>query len=433
MRYTPSSVPSRDLNTFLGFELKRIAESYKPFYIDNVDGLAVVDGQPAAQITHDGLPVLTTFDRGIQLKSTVASNTYIDFIDSAGAALGLVGYNNSGDLIVFNEQVSGHVTLEAKNASSVNKELLRGDPDAATELMYQGTVALKTRLDGIAVHDPNGNDPLIRFYDDAGTVLSRLQHVSNDISIYNETHGGTINFTAETSGGTVTTIQQMDPDNGYIRSYLGHYFGATVAANAADLSTHIALWSSTYGFCITSSTLNLVVPGTGQHVDVPVGGFVVGAPTGGNKGTGNINAKGVYDDNVLLCQPVEDAVRPGRSSQEWRDMFGGNNELLDRYESDKAAGWDGTRIGWRTMLEATGAVPGLPNREEIKDRMEEYSVVIPDDGTLEGERVTENINNKFSIGEKTERIWLALDYMAVALKDALDKIDELETQISDSQ
>jgi hypothetical protein len=34
-------------------------------------------------------------------------------------------------------------------------------------------------------------------------------------------------------------------------------------------------------------------------------GFVVGSPTGADKGAGTINAVAVYDDSVLLCAPVE--------------------------------------------------------------------------------------------------------------------------------
>ena len=34
-------------------------------------------------------------------------------------------------------------------------------------------------------------------------------------------------------------------------------------------------------------------------------GVVIGAPTGGDKGAGTLNAVGVYDDSVLLCAPVE--------------------------------------------------------------------------------------------------------------------------------
>jgi hypothetical protein len=43
-----------------------------------------------------------------------------------------------------------------------------------------------------------------------------------------------------------------------------------------------------------------------QQAAMRVGlGFVVGAPTGAEKGAGTINAVAVYDDSVLLCAPVE--------------------------------------------------------------------------------------------------------------------------------
>lgn len=45
----------------------------------------------------------------------------------------------------------------------------------------------------------------------------------------------------------------------------GISFGSQLAASATDLSKHIALWSTTYGFNITSNRLNYVVPTAAAH------------------------------------------------------------------------------------------------------------------------------------------------------------------------
>src|SRR5690606_38551093 len=46
------------------------------------------------------------------------------------------------------------------------------------------------------------------------------------------------------------------------------------------------------------------------------GGYVCGAPTGGEKGIGSINAQAVYDDNTLLSCYVFDAAIDGEVSLE---------------------------------------------------------------------------------------------------------------------
>lgn len=47
-------------------------------------------------------------------------------------------------------------------------------------------------------------------------------------------------------------------------------------------------------------------------------GFVVGSPTGGDKGAGTINATAVYDDNVLLtCYPIERYVDGSVDLERW--------------------------------------------------------------------------------------------------------------------
>jgi len=49
------------------------------------------------------------------------------------------------------------------------------------------------------------------------------------------------------------------------------------------------------------------------------GGFVVGSPTGGNKGAGTINASAVYDDNALLTDYV---FEPGYTAMPLSELGG---------------------------------------------------------------------------------------------------------------
>jgi hypothetical protein len=59
-----------------------------------------------------------------------------------------------------------------------------------------------------------------------------------------------------------------------------------------------------------------VSPGAKLHVDG--GGALFGNPTGGDKGTGTINAVAVYDDNTLLtCYVFDQAIDGGVDTAKW--------------------------------------------------------------------------------------------------------------------
>jgi len=79
--------------------------------------------------------------------------------------------------------------------------------------------------------------------------------------------------------------------------------------------------------------IGTAAPGTAK-LAVIGGGVVVGAPTGGDKGAGTINAVGVYDDNVLLTDYVFDKYFDGKVKEEDLDRHG-NYEMksLDEMSS----------------------------------------------------------------------------------------------------
>lgn len=59
-------------------------------------------------------------------------------------------------------------------------------------------------------------------------------------------------------------------------------------------------------------------------------GFVVGTPTGGDKGAGTINATAVYDDNVLLtCYPLERYIDGSVNLQRWDEIASVTTENED--------------------------------------------------------------------------------------------------------
>ena len=74
-------------------------------------------------------------------------------------------------------------------------------------------------------------------------------------------------------------------------SYTGSIdFGSTLAATNQDLSDHIALWGSTYGFSVTTGSLNYVCGASARHTFV--------------KSDGTVMAR-IYDDGTAIVQDYD--------------------------------------------------------------------------------------------------------------------------------
>lgn len=90
------------------------------------------------------------------------------------------------------------------------------------------------------------------------------------------------------------------------------------------------------------------------------GSFVVGAPTGANKGAGTINAQAVYDDNVLLTDYVFDLFYDGRTAHRVPEY----GKRLYSLAETTAAGRELRRLPWMPTREtfeqdrAVGAMIG---------------------------------------------------------------------------
>ena len=84
------------------------------------------------------------------------------------------------------------------------------------------------------------------------------------------------------------------------------------------------------------------------------------------------------------------------------------------HDEKKTKGWDNTAAGYVALMETEGAAPGLFTEDEIAAQFDE-------DG---------NAADKISLTKKAERMYLALDYAAVALHDQQKKIESLEERLA---
>jgi len=81
---------------------------------------------------------------------------------------------NTGMLLLYNREVSGHVTLAGTDSGSAYSAVLVGDPDDAIQLFYNGLRALATTAVGIDVFDTSGGEANIIYKTSGGAKMATL-------------------------------------------------------------------------------------------------------------------------------------------------------------------------------------------------------------------------------------------------------------------
>lgn len=178
-------------------------------------------------------------------------------------------------------------------------------------------VAFQNAYSGRAELGLTGDDQFrIRVSADGGTFTDGLVMASD----------GAVQLAGELT--TAKLVISKSADNAYFYTGKDDTGGACAwtAANSADSTSgefRLNFSSQTYGaweFSVPSDTAwgQTQVLGVGaDRVEITNTGLVVGAPSGGAKGAGVINAEGVYDDNTLLScyvfdQAIDGAIDPAK-------------------------------------------------------------------------------------------------------------------------
>lgn len=133
--------------------------------------------------------------------------------------------------------------------------------------------------------------------------------------------------------------------------------GASIATFqlASDSSTQVTLKNVSNGPMLfgTNNATRMTLGASG--------GLVIGAPTGGNKGDGTLNATAVYDDNVLLTDWVFDLLHDGRTDHPM--PAGGRLYTLDETrrstEADRRLPWMPTRAAFEQDRHLGGMISRL--------------------------------------------------------------------------
>lgn len=150
-----------------------------------------------------------------------------------------------------------------------------------------------------------------------------------------------------------------------------------------------------------------------NQLNVTGGGVMVGAPTGGNKGAGTINASNVYDDNVLLtCYVLEAANTNAIDVVKW-DATIPTTALPDgktiRRQHRPARQFAANRLDdldldkFVTKWKTNGYLPSMPSPQEWADR------------------------KGLAMGDVVQRLWEQAELYAVhaaALNDRLKRVEQ---------
>ena len=128
-----------------------------------------------------------------------------------------------------------------------------------------------------------------------------------------------------------------------------------------------------------------------DDLTVPSGTIVVGSPTGGDKGTGTINATAVYDDNVLLSDYIFEKYVTGAITDD-HDKAKGFSP--DAFNLDLYANF------WRTNLHLIG----LPSREAFEE-------------------------NGLSIGELAQALWETVEVQAIHIEKLHQRLSNVESMV----
>lgn len=204
--------------------------------------------------------------------------------------------------------------------------------------------------DGILIHTVNSTG--FRFPIQSSGAILRVELDGSTGSV----HKG---IDLSTSGLAISSNAFASP--GFAVSGLGNI---TVTANGPTLALVDNAGSSQSAFSLRVDDGALLIRDVTNATDrltIDVG-VIVGAPTGGDKGAGTLNAVGVYDDNVLLTDYVFDLAYDGRTVHDVPDWFPGLASLDETAavtRSERRLPWMPTRADFEQERSLGGMISRL--------------------------------------------------------------------------
>ncbi len=172
--------------------------------------------------------------------------------------------------------------------------------------------------------------------------------------------------------GVAILDQSAIPSDG-VSPALVRYFRNTTTTGVSQLDVHTADGTSNVNCRLSANSNsflqfnsgNLIVGGSSPigKFRVQTGGSVFGNPTGGDQGTGSINAQAVFDDNVLLTCYIGELMATGSIDEAYWDTMVPNSPRVPGRPAISA------RPGV-AAIPATETEPEVPAKPEILEEPE---------------------------------------------------------------
>jgi hypothetical protein len=205
----------------------------------------LLDGDPDAEVKlyNDGNLRFETSQNGVNVLGSTstgvgtANNSQVRLRDSFSTSLGVIGFQNTLDMRVASHNHGGHVVLIAEDAGGTSQNLVDGNPDGSTDLYYDGSIALLTRDDGVALRGSlnpaigGTQDSYLLLEDSDGDDIGQVGFISSaNLELRSLNHGGAVVLSAEDAGGTLQTLISGDPDTNVQLYDQGNLVVSTLAA-----------------------------------------------------------------------------------------------------------------------------------------------------------------------------------------------------------
>jgi hypothetical protein len=335
--------------------------------------------------------------------SSAVANRIAVFGDTSGKTLADGGKLIADMVLKAGDTMTGNLTIAAANPVLT----LAGSAGANFNNIVgtKGGVARWMIVPGHTDVESGGNtgsDFKIYPCDDGGSPTNNpvlISRATGNFSIAANTASSSPTTGALTVAGGLGVNNRIFA-NADIVTTAGYRFGDGAAANGQFTVTG----GNTY--LDYSGTLNIRPTATYSNAMTFGTGITVGAPTGGDKGLGTLNAVSVYDDNVLLtCFGAQYAARGTVDLAQWDAVSPtGKHDLAHKFV-DMLKDFDPRNPQqYIEKLLRDEALPGMPTFGEWKH----------------GEQ---------SLGAMQNRLWLAVELLATAFAGAVQRIGDLEAKL----
>jgi hypothetical protein len=172
-------------------------------------------GDPDGGVTlyYNGSTSVLTTSTGAAVRDTSGSVPIFALQTDAGTSLAQFTHFSSAFRIASN--VHGDNTIiTAEDAVGTAQNLFVGDPDGATDLYYDGSIAAGTQADGGFSRDTSGTSPSHLWRDDTGTSVGRVRSNANEFYLENLVDSGRVFIQGLDSLSATSLLFLGDPDSG---------------------------------------------------------------------------------------------------------------------------------------------------------------------------------------------------------------------------